>query len=396
MHLLTNEPTRAWRCLIAVALAGLTACGGSTRSEGEVDAQTGDPIGADAGATNGGAAGVLPGIGGQPDPGFGGVAGTAAVGIGGTVAPGFGGSIGVGGAGSGGGGTGGTVAPLAGGTTGSGGRASAGAGGSGGTNLGGAAGSGGTNLGGAAGSGGTNLGGAAGSGGVNAGAGGAGGSSLPGIGGSAGSAGQPGTCDEAAPALEQFVPDGVACTFVVRLSYTSVEPIAYQVVCGDPRLDVTEAEARVTASQDTGFDFSSAHLLSDPDQDHLFAFEDPPSDLGAVAVVSTYTGLTVFGGGVVWGGAGEIVYPTGWRPATELGYCDPPDLVPPPHAVGPAYVSFDMMEPVARVWSTALPMVMSLQDVTLHSVAVMFYPRTVGYLDTSTAEFVVFVNWDWV
>jgi len=415
MPLLNYRPKRGRRSLWILALLGLTACGGSTKSEGQVDSQTGDPSGTDAGATTGGSAGTVTGSGGQADTGLGGAAGAVPEGAGGRPAPGSGGTEGSGGAdvgtggtnlsgtpgigataGSGGTatGTGGSAGTNLGGAPGSGG-ASAGAGGTGGPSLGGAPGSGGASAG-AGGTGGPSLGGAPGSGGASAGAGGTGGSSLPGVGGDAGSGGQPGTCDEAAPALEQFVPDGVACTFVVRMSYTDYELIAYQVVCGDPRLDVTEAEARTTASQDTGFDFSGAHLCSEPDEDRLFAFEDPPSDFGAVGVVSAYTGLTVFGGSVIWSGAGEIVYPADWRPAAELGTCDPPDLVPSPRAIGPAYLSFDMMAPVTRVWSTALPLVMSLQDVSFQNVAVMFYPRTVGELDLDTAEFIVFVNWDWV
>jgi hypothetical protein len=355
-----------------LALTALTACGGRVRSAAPLETG-GSAAGGAASASSGGAR-ASGGDGGGEARSGGNPGGSRPASTGGVSAgtAGFSGAVGADGAmpgvGAAGGsaGTGGVPAALLGGAGGhaGGGAAEAGEGGRSFAELGGSAGSGGT------------------------------GGSIPL--GAAGGAGQPSTCEQQAAALEQLIPDALACTLVVRLDTTDVEILAYTLVCGDPRLDATEDEARTTASIDSGFDFTAAPQTAEPDRDQLYVFELPSNDFGAVGVVSVYTGLTVFAGGIVWAGTGEIEFPSGWSLATELGSCAPPDLVPTPSVVGPATATFAPMDPTLRVWSTALPRALSLQDASLLNVAVMLYPRTVGAFDPTTSEYIVFVNWDWV
>ena len=327
-------------CLLMPAILALASCGGST--DGAADSHSGATGGSGGDAASGGPGGSASGTGGQDVS----TSGGAPSGIGGQDVSASGG-------------------------------APSGIGGQDVSTLGGAPGTGGSGTGGW----------------VFAGAGGDAGSA----GGDAGSAGQFPACEDAASALEQLIPDDQACTFIMRLTFTTREPLGYQIVCGDPRLDVTEEEARATATEATGW--TSWSLASDPELDELYVFEERSGDYGAVGVVSAYTGLMLFGGRMYWYEHGGIGHPTEWRSTDELQRCDPPDELPLARPVG-SYSGLDLSEPVLRVWSTALPRAMSLQAVSLHSIAVLVFTPMLTYplggFDASTAEIIVFVNWDFV
>jgi len=351
------------------AILALASCGGST--DGAADSHSGATGGSGGDAASGGPGGSASGTGGQDVS----TSGGAPSGIGGQDVSASGGAPS---------GIGGQDVSASGG-------APSGIGGQDVSTLGGAPGTGGSGTGGwvFAGAGGDagSAGGDAGSAGGDAGS----------AGGDAGSAGQFPACEDAASALEQLIPDDQACTFIMRLTFTTREPLGYQIVCGDPRLDVTEEEARATATEATGW--TSWSLASDPELDELYVFEERSGDYGAVGVVSAYTGLMLFGGRMYWYEHGGIGHPTEWRSTDELQRCDPPDELPLARPVG-SYSGLDLSEPVLRVWSTALPRAMSLQAVSLHSIAVLVFTPMLTYplggFDASTAEIIVFVNWDFV
>jgi hypothetical protein len=133
-------------------------------------------------------------------------------------------------------------------------------------------------------------------------------------------------------------------------------------------------------------------LRSNPALSNLFVFEEPASDFGGIAVVSGVTGLSVFGATVVNMGTGQVSYPPSWRDPSELGSCasDPGYPNPVFLPVG-AMVQFVTAEPVAKVWSTALPAAMA--QGTVQSTGVFVYTPSAGQLNPAAMEYIVFVNW---
>lgn len=190
-----------------------------------------------------------------------------------------------------------------------------------------------------------------------------------------------------------------ACTAVVRLDYQSRTILGYQLVCGRYR-GVTTADAEATAAMDTGFGATGIMVLSpDPPEDE-FVFYQPPGDFGGVAAVSADTGLSVFGGGIVWNGAGDITYPNVWHPAGELGKaCDGAGGIPSGRGYdlvrGLTLGSADIEAALDVVRQTAVPAAMWEAGYVFDAV-VLAYPRTVGAFDPATAEWIVLVNGGWL
>jgi hypothetical protein len=140
-------------------------------------------------------------------------------------------------------------------------------------------------------------------------------------------------------------------------------------------------------------------LLLSPSTEE-FVFYQLPFDVGGVGVVSAQSGLSVFGGGIIWTGTGDIVYPTTWCPVSGLGA----GVSPPPR---PSAYGFDLAREFGRsdfavpqevvddvvggVWSTALPSTLARYHAFSPTV-VLLYPRTVGDFNPSKAEWIVFIN----
>jgi len=190
-----------------------------------------------------------------------------------------------------------------------------------------------------------------------------------------------------------------SCSAVVRLDHETRSLIGWQLVCGR-YASVREDEARAQSERDTGFGEAGRSISGESPED-LWVFYESPGDFGGVGVVSARTGLTVFGGGIVWLGRGEISFPREWRPAASLGArCEP---VEPARIVS----SYDLArdgEPLeqetvdavlAIVWSTALPAGLWTAGYVF-DVVVLRYPRTVGAFDPSSAEWIVIVNGGWL
>jgi len=242
------------------------------------------------------------------------------------------------------------------------------------------------------------VGGAGGSGGASSEAGVAGGAGDAGAAGAAGVAGGT-SCETLSHAIAKETSGVKTCSTVVRLDYESLSIVAFQIVCGSYG-NATEAQARQTAQTDTGFGEGS--LLSGPNPQDVFVFYESPGDFGGVAVVNARNGLSVFGGGIVWMGNGEVSYPSTWRSAASLG----PDCIPMVNALPPPSRGFDLRDgstldadeveaPLDEAWVTALPDGL-LSVGYVFDAAVLLYPRTVGDFDPSTAEWVVSIQSGWL
>jgi hypothetical protein len=189
-----------------------------------------------------------------------------------------------------------------------------------------------------------------------------------------------------------------AFTVVVRLSHQTREILGFQVIAGKYHAP-TEQEAKATAQADTGFGDTS-RALHTPNPSDEYVWYETPGDLGGVGVVSARTGLAVFGGGIVWDGAGEISYPKTWRPVAELGPGCRANVDPrPSHGFdlisGHTLAQTDVEAALDVVKRTALPDSIASGGSWFDSV-VLRYPRTVGGFNATTAEWIVLVNGGWL
>lgn len=188
------------------------------------------------------------------------------------------------------------------------------------------------------------------------------------------------------------------CSAVVRLDHGTLEILGYQLLCGS-YAQVTEADARAAAQTATGFG-ASGTMLNNVPPDGPYVFYVSPGDFGGASAVSGDTGLALFGGSIVWSGAGEITYPATWRSAPELGSgCAPSggagvalgyDLV-----AGTPLSSPEVDAAVAVVADTAL-MQAFWGGGYVFTTVVLRYPRTVGVFDPNTAEWVVLLSGGWL
>jgi hypothetical protein len=205
-------------------------------------------------------------------------------------------------------------------------------------------------------------------------------------------------CGDAAQQIAATLTDH-ACTTVVRLAAASLSPKAWQVVCGKYAF-TDEAGARAAAESATGFG-QAGTLLGGPAPEDVWVLWEAPLDFGGVGVVSARSGLAVFGGGIVWAGSGEISFPKDWRDAQLLGFGCPSNAPGWPSSRG-----FDLQDgtpldsavvdqALAVVWSSALPIGLSMVHSTFDAV-VLLYPPRVGILDPSVAELVVLISSGWL
>lgn len=186
-----------------------------------------------------------------------------------------------------------------------------------------------------------------------------------------------------------------ACTAVIRLDHNTLTLKGYQLVCGPPKT-VTEAQARATAQTDTGYG-SSGQALNPPSPADEFVFYMAPGDFGGASSVSADTGLSVFGGSIIWMGTGQITYPKTWRQVSTLGSgCAPGKGIP--SAVGYDLVSTsqplptaDVNKVLAIVKQTAIPAAM-WSGGKVHDAVVLRYPRSVGMFNPNTAEWIALIN----
>jgi hypothetical protein len=217
----------------------------------------------------------------------------------------------------------------------------------------------------------------------------------------AGCVSDPVDCATATTALadEIYAELGRSCTATVRLHYTTRMVLGFAITCG-AYAAVNEATARATAEADTGYGDPAA-LLGGPVPEDAWVFYQAPGDLGGASAVSSHTGLTVFGGSIVWDGAGDLVYPTAWRPGSELGSgCTPTN--PPSLArgfdlalEGAVLASADVDAALGVIARTALPAAF-WQGGYLFDAVVLLYPRTVGAFDPVTAEWIVILSGGWL
>jgi hypothetical protein len=192
-----------------------------------------------------------------------------------------------------------------------------------------------------------------------------------------------------------------SCTTVVRLSYTTLAPIGWQLFCGG-YFPPDEMLARATAEKFTGYgDGAGAQLLGAAPPSDEWMFWEAPGDFGGVGVVSARNGMAVFGGSIIWMGGGAITHPTEWREPASLGFGCASSGPGFPSArgfdlnAGSALSQNEIDQALGVVWSSALPVGLSM----VHSVfdaVVLLYPPSVGVLDPSVAEYVVLVNSGWL
>jgi hypothetical protein len=201
-------------------------------------------------------------------------------------------------------------------------------------------------------------------------------------------------CEPAATAIAQEITTGVL-TAVVRLDHDTRALIGWQLVHGG-YASPTESEARATAQAATGHGAEGTLLGGD---EIMWIFHQPAGDFGGVGVTSDTTGLAIFGGSTIWDGAGDITYPLSWRDPSEAGSgCarsvggsqDGWDLVD-----GTPLGTTDVDLALAAVENTAIPEAMWRVGYVFHAV-VLRYPRSVGELDPTTAEWIVLIDGGWL
>jgi hypothetical protein len=185
---------------------------------------------------------------------------------------------------------------------------------------------------------------------------------------------------------------------VVRLDYTTKAILGYRILCGS-YAQTTEDEARATAQADTGYG-AVGTFLSGPAPEDEFVFYESPGDFGGVGAVSARSGISVFGGSIVWDGQGDITYPAAWQPAAELGAgCMPPASPPPSRgfdlSTGGILPQAEVDAATLAVWDTALPEGLWELGYVFDAV-VLLYPRSVGEFNPTTAEWIVLVNSGWL
>lgn len=208
-----------------------------------------------------------------------------------------------------------------------------------------------------------------------------------------------GDCAALVSAIAANMKGPEACTATVRLDYTSKAILGFAVACA-PYAAVDETKARATAQADTGQGQSGQAIASPPPADE-WVFWQSAGDFGGSAAVAARNGISVFGGTTIWGGKGDITYPKAWQPPSAIGVgCAVGELPTPPGrgfdlGSGQKLSDADVNAALAVAWNTALPAGLS-QGGYLFEPMVLLYPRTVGAVDPSTAEWIVLVNSGWL
>lgn len=235
---------------------------------------------------------------------------------------------------------------------------------------------------------------ASGGGGSGGAAGGAGGSA-----GDGGSAGASADCTAFVDAIASQTAGKESCTAVVRVSSASHTVVSHAFVCGAANV-IDEAGARSKATADTGY--GDGTLLTGSAPPDEWVFFKLPSDLGGVGVVSARSGLSVFGGSIIWAGSGSMTYPTSWDTAS-LGSNCPPVAKPNVRGfdlaqAGSELAQAQLDQAMNIVWDTALAEGLS-KNASIVDALVLFYAPEVGYtgpdgsgFNPKTAEYIVLVN----
>jgi hypothetical protein len=211
------------------------------------------------------------------------------------------------------------------------------------------------------------------------------------------------SCEGSANALAALVrPAGTASELVVRLDYLSRRILAWHYFSDASSAPVAEDVARRVAVRDTGYGDAMGtwdKLLSGSDPSDEFVFFQAPLDFGGVAAVSKRSGLSVFGGSIVWSGKGDITYPKTWSSPEELGSdCSSSgasvsargfNLVEDPAlALDPTQVA----SALEVLGTTAISLAFSKSGQSTLDAMVLLYPRSVGELNPKTAEWIVILN----
>jgi hypothetical protein len=206
------------------------------------------------------------------------------------------------------------------------------------------------------------------------------------------------SCEAEIAAIAQEAQIVGSCSAVVRLDYLTRRILDWQLTCGK-YARVTEEAARERAGADTGH--GGGRMLSAAEPQDLYVFYESPGDFGGASVVSARTGLSLFGGGIVWDGRGDITYPASWRGLASLGSgcrrfegeiaASGYDLAAGSAELAPA----DIEAALEVVRTTAVLEGMATSGYVFDA-AVILYPRSVGVFDPTTAEWIVVVNGGWL
>jgi hypothetical protein len=217
------------------------------------------------------------------------------------------------------------------------------------------------------------------------------------------------TCDAATESLRAEMYGELGnCVTLVRLDYTTLSFLGWQLFCrpfsSSGGSDVsTETRARAVAVRETGH--GGAQLSTDPS--YLRVFYESPGDFGGTAVIGTQVRQSVFGGGIVWSGRGEISSPLTFRAPGELvSNCAPPTTWP--DSLYGRVASYDLGT------SGGAPLPTATLRAVLTEVArtpvfaaawaggyvfetdVLIYARSVGSFDPASAEYVVLIASGWL
>ena len=210
----------------------------------------------------------------------------------------------------------------------------------------------------------------------------------------------PTACDARIAELAQGLDHGSvgACSLVVRLDHETFAVKSYHRSCAR-YATVSEATARTTARQTTGFAMNGASLTTVDQQAYVFV--DGPPDPRRVAIVSSTLGETMFGASI--GDStqgGDITYPATWRTL-------PPTTLECPYGRNIYSIGFDLANsgaPLAQVDRdraigavTPTGLVQALQGVTdVLGAIVLRYPRATAPFDPASAEWVVVIGAGWL
>jgi hypothetical protein len=125
-------------------------------------------------------------------------------------------------------------------------------------------------------------------------------------------------CSTAARALGTITTDRY-CTTVVRLSTIDRSILGWSIACG-PLKPASEADARAAFAthlppETTAVGFTR---VGPTDGTHDYVFFQSPGDFGGIGIVSFATSTLVFSGKLIFLGTSGIVYPSSFRPASEI------------------------------------------------------------------------------
>jgi len=205
------------------------------------------------------------------------------------------------------------------------------------------------------------------------------------------------SCDDEVAAIAAETTLVGSCSAVVRLDFLTRRILAWQLICGKYARP-TEDSAREQAKADTGY--GSGVMLNPAEPEDAYVFYESPGDFGGASAVSARTGLSLFGGSIVWDGTGDITYPKEWRKPESLGTgCEPwPGDVPARGydlRGGDKLPGEDVASALDVVRTTAVFEGMATSGYVFDAV-VLLYPRSVGAFNPATAEWIVLVNGGWL